>query len=469
MSLQDLLNRKEGFIKSARTAALAGKVTEAKQFREKAELAQAAITEFEATEALAAIQPTSVKSAPPPPLPVPVPMQPSGNPQMTQAQAAYVTRFGTIDSSIKAILTDLHGQNHEQLYHAQRRAFKSYLRTGREGLDAESYALLKQIVLTPEAVKSAIMQGTDDVNLIKSTMVEAIGTLGGFAVPVDFQTRIIERIRAEAVVRRRASVNQTSRDTVEIPVGTGGTDQYSSAVRVTWVDETPVAGTAETNLTFGMESIPVHTVMAETPLSRNMVEDAVFDIEGYLVEKFTEAAEIDEDNRFIIGSGIGSPQGILPGGTNLLGLTAVNSGSSSALTWAGLIRMSYALPERYRRNAVWVAKRSTYAEIRLLQNSSGQYLWAPDQYKGGEEHNPNMLLGYPVVEQESMPAVGAGAYPLAFGDFKGYSVFDRIGMTVERFLDSSTARQNQIMYVMRRRLGGQPTETWRFATQLIST
>lgn len=470
MSLQELVSRKENYIKSAREAALSGKVAEAKALREKAQVAQNAIEEYNALDTLAGV-PDSVKTAPPP---VPVPVVLGGNgsngASQNQVQATYATRFGTLDSSIKAILVDLHGNGYEQLYHDQRKAFKTYLRLGKEGLDTANYNLLKQIVMTPAAIKSAIMQGADDVGLIKSTMVEAIGTLGGFAVPVDFQARIVERLRADSVVRSRAMVGQTSRDTVEMPVSTGGTDQYSSNVRVTWVDETPVAGTAETNLTFGMESIPVHTVMAETPLSRNNVEDSVFDIEGYLVEKFAEAAEIDEDNRFVVGSGIGSPQGVLPGGTNLLSLTSKVSGSSSALTWDGLIAMSYALPERYRRNAVWVAKRGTYEEIRKLKNStSGNYLWAPDQFKGGQEANPMQLLGYPVVEQESMPSVAAGAYPIIFGDFKGYSIFDRVGMTVERFLDSATARQNMVMYVMRRRLGGQPTESWRFAVQQVST
>jgi HK97 family phage major capsid protein len=55
-----------------------------------------------------------------------------------------------------------------------------------------------------------------------------------------------------------------------------------------------------------------------------------------------------------------------------------------------------------------------------------------------------------------------------FGDLTGYTIVDRIGMTVERYLDSATARQNLVYYVMRRRLGGQVTEPWRLAAQLVS-
>lgn len=385
------------------------------------------------------------------------------------AKAAYVARFGTLEGSIKGILTDLHGAEYEGLYWQQRGAFKTYLRRGDNGLDRAQFGLLKQIVLTPNFVKSAIQQGMDSVAAIKSTMVEAIDTLGGFAVPVDFQARVIERLKGETVVRGGASVDNTSRDTVEIPVSTGGTDQYSSAVRVTWVDEKPTAGTAATNLTFGMEQVPVHTVMAETGLSRNMIEDAAFDIEEFLTRKFAEAAAIDEDNKFILGSGVGCPQGILPGGANLLGLTERVSGDTDDITWNSLISLSYAVARQYRRNAKWIAERFTYEEIAKFQDgTSGNYLWNPYQSGGGANGAPAKLLGYEPLEQEIMPSVAANAYPMIFGDLAGYQIFDRIGMTVERYLDSTTARQNMVMFVMRRRLGGQVTEPWRFAVLKIA-
>ena len=96
----------------------------------------------------------------------------------------------------------------------------------------------------------------------------------------------------------------------------------------------------------------------------------------------------------------------------------------------------------------------------------GQPLWR-EQYgrgttEGGAGSN-RVLQGYTVLEQEAMPAVAANAFPLLFGDPEGYYIVDRIGMTIERFLDATTARQNQVVYVMRRRLGGQTVEPWRFS------
>ena len=377
--------------------------------------------------------------------------------------------FERIDSSTKSILIDLHGPNYEAAYWQQRRAFNRYLRRGAEGLSDEESRLLKQIILTPNAVKAAILQGADNVAALKATMIEAIDTLGGYAVPVDFQDRVIERMAAFAVVRPRAMVNQTSSDKVEIPVGTGGDDQYTSAVRVKWVNEIPAAGASETNMTFGMESIPIHTVMATTQLSRNLLEDAGFNLESYVITKFSEAAAIDEDNKFLVGNGVGCPEGILPGGVNALGLTEKASGGASSFTWDGLIDMTFGIAAQYRRNAAWIGERATYLAIAKIKDTNFGYLWAPYQTVGGQTSPLQPLLGHTPLEQEAMPSVAANAYPLIFGDLAGYQIYDRIGMTIDRIIDSAMAEQNMVKFIMRRRLGGQVVEPWRFCVQKVAS
>jgi HK97 family phage major capsid protein len=145
------------------------------------------------------------------------------------------------------------------------------------------------------------------------------------------------------------------------------------------------------------------------------------------------------------------------------------SGSGTALTWDGLIDLMYAVPSQYRSGGVWIAERNTYRDIAKLKNGANEYLWNPFQFAGGADGAPPKLLSSVTLEQEGMPSVAANAYPLIYGDPKGYQIFDRIGMTVERYLDSTTARTNTIIYVMRRRLGGQVVEPWRFAVQKISS
>lgn len=386
-------------------------------------------------------------------------------------KAAYLSRFGDEESTIKGILTDLHGPGYQGAYWAQKAAFNRYLRGGEGALKGpEDRKLLNTMIMNPVAVKMALNQGVDDIGTFRATMVEASDSLGGYLVPVDFQMRMIERLSGLTVVRGRASQMNTSRDRVELPEATGASGRYTSPVRVTWVDETPTVGQLTPNyVTFGLRGINVHTAMAETPLSRNLLEDVAFDIEGYLSKKLAEASAIDEDTQFLTGNGVGKPRGILPGNLNAMSLVEVNSGHASTLTWNGLIAATYGVAAQYRQEGVWLANRATYLAIAKLQDStSGNYLWQAYQYEGGEAGRTRTLLGYPILESEVMSDVGSGAFPILFGSLDAYTIVDRLGMTVERYLDSQTARQNLVYFVMRRRLGGEMVETWKTVAQKVA-
>ena len=68
---------------------------------------------------------------------------------------------------------------------------------------------------------------------------------------------------------------------------------------------------------------------------------------------------------------------------------------------------------------------------------------------------PNTILGQPYIEASDMPDVGAGAKPIAFGDFsRGYVIVDRINLSILRdpFTQASTGT---IRYLARKRVGGQ--------------
>lgn len=379
-------------------------------------------------------------------------------------KSIYQLRYGEENDAVKAVLTDLHGPNYKWKRLAQFKAFVSYLRNYSQEPAGEQYQLLREIILTPEYAVKAIETGKE-ISVLKAVMVEALDTLGGYVVPVDFQADIIRRIRGLTAMRPLARISTTSRDKVDIPKMTGGDDQYTTAVRVTWIAETPTAGTADTNLTFGLESIPVHDVMAETFLSRNVVDDAAVDIVTELTTAFAEAAAIDEDNQFLTGDGTGKPKGIIVGGTTLeTGVGSEVSLNANLLTAQGILNLIYDIPTQYRKNAVFILNRAAVLAMRGFVGGDGHYLWGSPGLVG----QPATYDGYPLHEQETMPTIAAGNYPILFGDPQGYRIVDRLGMTVERYLDGSTARINQVLYIMRRRLGGQLTHPERWTAQLIS-
>ena len=392
------------------------------------------------------------------PAALPIEPDPITTPAASKAiSPVYTLRYGDEDASVKAILFDLHGADYQQKRWDQWQGFGKYLRTG-EGKSMGH-------IFTPEEVELAIKEG-QDVRGLKTVMVEAQDVLGGYVVPADWRADVIMRMQGLTCVRPRAKIITTSRDAVELPKITGGDTQYVGAVRVTWVDETPTAGTAATNITFGLEKIPVHTVMAETFLSRNLVEDAAFNIVAHLAEEFARAQAIDEDNQFLTGDGNGKPRGFLPSSANGMSLSEAESGNASALTADGIVELVYELASQYRQNAVFIGERATWKAVRKLKTGDGEYLWERNWQVG----QPERLMGFEVLEQEAMPSIGSATYPILFGDIRqSYTIVDRFGMSVERYLDSSTARINQVIYLARRRLGAQCTGTHAVVVQKCST
>uniref|UniRef100_A0A6M3KQB0 Uncharacterized protein n=1 Tax=viral metagenome TaxID=1070528 RepID=A0A6M3KQB0_9ZZZZ len=97
--------------------------------------------------------------------------QPQTGPEVKAVDPVYQIRYGEEGSAIKAVLRDLHGENYEQKRWDHYQGFVKYLRTGK----GES----REFVWTPESVKTALIEGLD-VKAMKTVMVEAVDTLGGY-------------------------------------------------------------------------------------------------------------------------------------------------------------------------------------------------------------------------------------------------------------------------------------------------
>jgi HK97 family phage major capsid protein len=126
------------------------------------------------------------------------------------------------------------------------------------------------------------------------------------------------------------------------------------------------------------------------------------------------------------------------------------SGQAAALPTTPDVYMDLVatLKAGFRQGAVWMMPKAVVFAIRKLKATDNQYLWQPGLAAG----NPDTFLGYPVVEAEDMPAVGANNFPVAFGNFgAGYLVVDRMGTTTLR--DPFTNKP-YVMFYTTKRVGG---------------
>lgn len=210
-------------------------------------------------------------------------------------------------------------------------------------------------------------------------------------------------------------------------------------------------------------SYGVAELYAAPAATRQLLDDASVDIAGWLINGATHDFAETEGDAFMRGDGVmGKPRGLLTyDATNEKDFVRewgkfqyVPAGHASAPTdanlTAALIKLVAALRVPYRGNAGFVMNGNTAVRLRSIVDSNGRYLWAPTgNLIEGVEHP---LLGYPVTIDDHMDDIGAGAFPIAFGDFRqGYVVVDRAGVRIER---DAVTQKGRIIFDTYKRVGG---------------
>ena len=300
----------------------------------------------------------------------------------------------------------------------------------------------KQIDETLQAFDAYCRKGFDALSEAeKKALTVSNDSTGGYLAPPEYVKELIKDVTEISPIRSIARVRSTGQRSIQIPKRTG---QFSAQ----WVAESGTRSET-TGYQVGLEEIPAHEYYAMVDISEQDLEDSVFNLEAEMQSEFAEQFAKAEGTAFVSGNAVGKPEGFMTNSS----VSEVVSGAGAALTGDGLISLVHSIKSEYSRNATFVFNRSTLAEIRKLKDTAGQYVFqAGMMLRSGV---PNSVLGFPYIQATDMPSVGAGNFPIAFGDFsRGYMIVDRIAMAVLR--DPFTqATSGNVRYIARRRVGGQ--------------
>ena len=260
----------------------------------------------------------------------------------------------------------------------------------------------------------------------------------GYLAPNEFRPSIVERQPGPMPLYDRTTRIQTSAKAVDMPRSLYSTDnQYTSAARVTWINEQPspttfpAFGHKSDDTTFEQVTLTVGTVMVYMDISENLVEDSVIGALDYVNRKFSEAYAMDREQKILLGSGTsGVPQGIitLAQSAENLNLTRVASGTADDFGAEDIYALQDALPEQYEFGAVWIGRKATRSKIR--QFTQGNY---PVFYTG-VNNSMNVLLDAPFLTTGFMPLRNdaTNKIPLLYGNPVGYHIIERVGLGIRQ-------------------------------------
>ena len=277
---------------------------------------------------------------------------------------------------------------------------------------------------------------------------------GGYVVPDEMESTIDRVLGTVSAMRTMARVISISAGVYKKLVNQGG------AVGG-WVSERQVRPETPTPRLSELE-FPAMELYANPAATQTLLDDARIDIEQWLADEVSITFAEMEGPAFVSGDGVGKPRGMLSYDTvdnanyawGKLGYIA--SGVAAALTDSthngadALIDLVYGLKAGYRNGARFLMNRKSQATIRKLKSKTEElYLWQPSIQVG----QPATLLGYPLVDDDNMPDIGAGKFPIAFGDYqRGYLIVDRMGIRVLR--DPFTNKPYVHFYTTKRVGGG---------------
>lgn len=279
------------------------------------------------------------------------------------------------------------------------RAFEAYLRTG---------------------------QPNQDISGLRVQMAQSEGgsAAGGYLVPQGFRDKLVEV---------RKSFGGFGPEAETINTDTGAPLEYPSN------DDTANTGdiTAESaaissgnDLVFGTVALGAYKYTSAGAGSNlalrvpvELIQDSQFDIEALISRKLGQRIQRKQAPHWVTGTGVGQPQGILASSlTSDYDLTTPDT-----LSYNNLVNFQDLLDEEYDANAKWLMRRNTWAQVRLLVDTTGRPL-VQSSTEGIAGRPERRLLDRPVVIDEAAPLLSSAAitYPIAYGDFRESYVIRRV-------------------------------------------
>ena len=264
---------------------------------------------------------------------------------------------------------------------------------------------------------------------VSNVLQEGVDADGGYLVPEEYDSRLIQTLEEENIMRKLGTRITTS--------GEHKINIAATKPAAAWIEEGGSLSFGDA--TFSQILLDAHKLHVAIKVTEELLYDNAFNLESYILEQFGKALANAEEDAFLNGTGSGQP----------LGLFDESGGGTVAYTVAELtgdtiIDLVYALKRPYRKNAAFIINDKNLAAIRKLKDDNEAYLWQPS-YLAGE---PDKLFGYDIYTSSYCPEDA-----IAFGDYSYYNIGDRGTRSITE-LRELFAGNGMVGYVAKERVDG---------------
>ena len=282
---------------------------------------------------------------------------------------------------------------------------------------------------------------------IRNAMSTTTAGEGGYTVPAEIATMVIDKLKAFGGMRDVASILTTSTGVAMNWPTSDGTADVGAIVG----QNTAVSGADITFGTIGLN--PFYYTSNKIALPLELIQDSAIDVVAYVVDRLATRIARIQNTHFTTGAGTTLPDGVIPkSATGKTGTT----GQTLTVIYDDLIDLKHSVNRAYRGNARYMMNDLSVAVVSKLKDTTGRPIWVPAVVAGA----PDTLCGFPVAINDDVAVMAANAKSIAFGDFSKYTIRDVANTTViKRFDDSAFALSNQVGFCGWTRSGGNLLDT----------
>lgn len=302
--------------------------------------------------------------------------------------------------------------------------FSTYLRGG---IDALSMEQRQYVVNKARQVRGAMSTGT--------------GSEGGYLVPREFATTMLEALKSFGGMREVATIIRTASGAgMDWPT----TDATSEEGEI--VGEN--AAVTPQDATFGTKSLDTFKFGSKSiAVPFELLQDSEIDLQAHIIARLQQRLGRVTNRLFTTGTGINQPGGIVasaPAGR------VAPTGQTDTVLWEDLLHLKHSVDPAYRNGARFMFHDQTLKQLKMMKDSQNRPLWVP----GVAVAEPDTIDGSGYVINQHMPELAAGAKVLLYGDFSKYVIRDVMQFMLFRMTDSKYTEKGQVGFLAFMRSGG---------------
>lgn len=252
-------------------------------------------------------------------------------------------------------------------------------------------------------IRGTALNQRADVNLVPAN--------NGAVIPTTIANKIIKKVYDICPILEKSS-KYNMKGTLDIPFYPASA---ATVITVAYHDE--FEELTSTNGNFNKITLTGFLAGALSKVSRSLINNAAFDIVGFVVDEMAYAIKRFIEKELLIGTPDTEHSGANAKVLGLSSLTnAITSAAADKITADEVIDLHDAIKDEFQNGAIWIMSPATRTYLRKLKASTGVYLLNDDI----STPFGTSILGKPVYVSDNMPDYTEnGKVAIYYGDMSG--------------------------------------------------